>query len=441
MGVDDAADDAESRENKLAEAITRWCRERRSEDELSRDEFANLRGVERLLKIQQGSLDAMIHDCRAHPRASIYWPVYWIIARFSDNDQGACTLSADRIARFLDRDVSSVRKAIARLRQRGLIRTLQRSGTTSLLWPAVPRHDATAMQQINVLAPPARPRGRPAENLGPLDDGVEENPGRPEDSINEETLGASEVEFSEKGRRLEAETLPSGRLPTSLLDFSREEKEGIYTREGISTAPTHDGEPIVTETHRADFHELVCDGAPDDRQPSRPQTDRTLHRIVEAHSDVPPMVVRSALTEALVVAFEANPQKASTYLSKVLRTKIGERQLMAAKQEVQFRGTVEIEGTRVETAKQRITSGGSARSSNGTAAHAVEQQDAFSRIIWPELLPHTGRYRHARRSRPWPLARLKGLKARVLASATSRSLAPLGGTSRFVRQTTLSLLF
>jgi hypothetical protein len=94
-----------------------------------------------------------------------------IITFYSDNNEGACTLSVARLAKFLSRSTTSIKEALARLEQDQIIivESGKRGGVTNKLTPWVHKAFGEIRDPLtwilDVRAPSAtrRPAGRPAK--------------------------------------------------------------------------------------------------------------------------------------------------------------------------------------------------------------------------------------------------------------------------------------
>ena len=94
---------AKERDRKVIflDALTIWVQDRRDDERLQREQFAALDGLGRLCAQRQSLLDNLAQFYSTHSNADAAPGVLAVITMMSDNRDGCCTLSADRIARFL----------------------------------------------------------------------------------------------------------------------------------------------------------------------------------------------------------------------------------------------------------------------------------------------------------------------------------------------------
>lgn len=131
------SDDLSDRRAIFIHEIELWSRNRREVDRLSRERLAGLQGFERLLALRQSLLDNIALYYEKHGNADAAPGVLALVTYLSDNREGCCTLSVERIAAFLSRDQRRIRDAVARLEQAGCISVERRAGATSRAVPWV----------------------------------------------------------------------------------------------------------------------------------------------------------------------------------------------------------------------------------------------------------------------------------------------------------------
>jgi hypothetical protein len=131
------SDDLSDRRAIFINEIELWSRNRREVDRLSRERLAGLEGFERLLALRQSLLDNIAFYYEKHGNADAAPGVLALVTYLSDNKEGCCTLSVERIAAFLSRDPRRIRDAIARLEHARCISVERRAGATSRALPWV----------------------------------------------------------------------------------------------------------------------------------------------------------------------------------------------------------------------------------------------------------------------------------------------------------------
>lgn len=148
--------------------ISRWVEVRRDIERLTREQLGALDGIGRLQAQRQSLLDNMAHYFRVHPGADSALGVLMLATVFSDNNDGCCTLSNDRMARFLSRSPRRITAAIAALNEARTIVVERVEGGANRIYPWV--HSAFGSTKdpltwiIDVRAPRSslRKPGRPS---------------------------------------------------------------------------------------------------------------------------------------------------------------------------------------------------------------------------------------------------------------------------------------
>jgi hypothetical protein len=155
----------DQRRQELERAVTRCIGEGRLASALSREELAQLEGLERALAVRNAMLLGDIVRCHRHPTLDGSFLVYHLIGWLSDNNDGRCRLGVQRIAQIVARDERSVRRMIERLEADGLIGVDRPAGLPHSYWPLVPiplaRLRAPALWFVDALSEKPGLRGRP----------------------------------------------------------------------------------------------------------------------------------------------------------------------------------------------------------------------------------------------------------------------------------------
>ncbi len=159
-------------------AVDAWVKERRVEERLDREQLGKLDSLARLQSQRQSLLDNTAHFYAKHPKADTALGVLVLVTFFSDNNDGCCSLSVSRIAKFLSRSERRISDAIARLAEVHAISVEPVRGGTSRLFPWVHQSFGSTKDPIawilDVRAPsqrsgqPGRPRNTPVDNVTPI---------------------------------------------------------------------------------------------------------------------------------------------------------------------------------------------------------------------------------------------------------------------------------
>src|SRR5689334_14065018 len=96
--------------------ITAWVKDRRAEEALSRKELANLDSLGRLFAQRHSLIDNIGHFYARSPRADVATGILALVTFLADNNEGCCTLSVPRMAKFFARDERRISDAIRRLK-------------------------------------------------------------------------------------------------------------------------------------------------------------------------------------------------------------------------------------------------------------------------------------------------------------------------------------
>lgn len=147
----------------LAE-LTKFAEDRRCDEALSRQELSALPPEAQTQAQRQSLLDNLAHLYARRPDMDCAPGVLSIVTFMAGNRDGACSLSAARIAKFLSRSERAVIEAIGRLENEQAIIVERRPGTTSLMTPWV-HHSfgqfRDALTWIMDVRAPAAERNRP----------------------------------------------------------------------------------------------------------------------------------------------------------------------------------------------------------------------------------------------------------------------------------------
>lgn len=163
----------EDRKVIFLEEVTRWVQDRRADRRLTRQQLGHLDGIGRLLAQRQSLLDNMAHFYSRNPNADAAPGVLTLATLFSDNNDGCCSLSVARMAKFLSRSERRVTDAIKRLKAESILVVEDVPGAANRIYPWV--HEAFASGKdpltwlMDVRAPWVAPSkgGRPASRNTP----------------------------------------------------------------------------------------------------------------------------------------------------------------------------------------------------------------------------------------------------------------------------------
>ena len=200
---------AERKSKFIERVITEWVVRRCAEDALTRDELASLDSTQRIIAQKHSLLDNFAHFYRRNPCADVAPGCLLFVTVFADNNMGACMYSQERIAKFLSRSERTIRDAMQRLEDDGVIYR-DKNGRSYACWPAVHRafvsDRAHSSWFVDALAP--RDRKQPSG------------------------IGANEYRKQSSGvakqYRKQAAAIPeAGGATTSLIDFPKENKQMV----------------------------------------------------------------------------------------------------------------------------------------------------------------------------------------------------------------------
>jgi hypothetical protein len=121
-------------------AVTAWTnaeKEARAARSKTREELAALDSLGRLIAQRQTILECLARYCRERPQADVAAALLALIVFMSDNDQGCCTLSIQRLAEVFARKPRRITEALRRLEAAGIVHREERLGTSTRYWPVV----------------------------------------------------------------------------------------------------------------------------------------------------------------------------------------------------------------------------------------------------------------------------------------------------------------
>lgn len=131
------SDDLRRRYEANVVAISSWVGQRRIDEALTRHQLGALTGLDRLVTLRNATLDGLHQFYVTNPMADAAPGVFAVVCLLSDNSDGCCTVSSERLAQFLNRTGRRIREAIDRLEADGCVKTLRRPGATAMVWPVI----------------------------------------------------------------------------------------------------------------------------------------------------------------------------------------------------------------------------------------------------------------------------------------------------------------
>lgn len=146
------------------------------EEALSRKELGNLDSLGRLFAQRHSLIDNIGHFYSRSPRSDVATGILTLATFLADNNEGCCTLSVPRMAKFFARDERRISDAIGRLEAAGVLFVERSPGSSSKCWPVVNRGfapssipltwfvDARSPRPSAATRP--RPHGTPDVNVG-----------------------------------------------------------------------------------------------------------------------------------------------------------------------------------------------------------------------------------------------------------------------------------
>jgi len=164
------ADVGDTKKTRFIAELTAWTdKAQRVRDAIRREDLA--RHPERAGVLRLAHLHGIARYYRAHATADVSPGLYSLVVLLSDNDQhGACYLSIARMAKIFGRTATTIRVALKRIGDEGLIGIEDRGkeGETKLIWPLAHPSFAEAASPlwlVDVFSPQPRGRGRPRNPL------------------------------------------------------------------------------------------------------------------------------------------------------------------------------------------------------------------------------------------------------------------------------------
>ncbi len=219
--------DIATRRAQFIEELTKFASARRKEEALTAAQLGALDGLGRLVAQRQSLLDNMAHFYANNKRADPAPAVLLLITFYSDNNDGCCSLSIGRMARFLQREPRRISAAISRLAEENLIHveSIGRGTETSRYYPWVHRSfggSRDSMTWIMDVRSPLRHAGRPS--LRKTQDGPRGDVGPKEDISKCQDGPEGDILIIEENQRLEEMSPrgPSGRTAAVRADVKCE---------------------------------------------------------------------------------------------------------------------------------------------------------------------------------------------------------------------------
>jgi hypothetical protein len=156
------------REDLFRQAIEGWVEGKRAEI-ISRQELADMEGMERVLALRNGIIANIIAYCHMNPRADTTMAVLVIVTLLSDNANGYCYISAGRLAEVLSRSRQNIQSTLTSLVANGALIAEAVAGNTTRYTPAIHRifaEKASALWFVTSLSEAPRDAGRPRSEKG-----------------------------------------------------------------------------------------------------------------------------------------------------------------------------------------------------------------------------------------------------------------------------------
>lgn len=129
--------DVIDRKATFVSEVARYVEQRRRDEAFTREELGRLDSQGRLQSQRQSLLDNISHYYSQNPNADVAPGLLVIITFYADNNDGACTMSKARLAKFLSRTPRAIQDAIHRLGANQTILVEERDGDTNFLSPWV----------------------------------------------------------------------------------------------------------------------------------------------------------------------------------------------------------------------------------------------------------------------------------------------------------------
>ena len=151
--------------------ITKCMEARRAgrlKETFTRQELGALSSTERIIAMKHGLLDNYRAIYAEHPNMDVLPGVVLFVSLFSDNDDGCCTYSIAKMAKFFSRSKEAVRLALKRAVKVGVLHRHKPNGGLYSHWPVVFRSmiDPSASHTWFVDASVAHRRPPPKASLG-----------------------------------------------------------------------------------------------------------------------------------------------------------------------------------------------------------------------------------------------------------------------------------
>ncbi len=179
------------RRDEVIRSITLYCDSVKLADRMERDQIKNLEGLHRFTVLSKSTIPNAIIRMRLHPRESAGVAILNLITLLSDNNDGMCTLSIERMAELFGRTPRCIRETIDSLEEDGLLNIERINGFPNRYWPAVSASLADLSPAISwfvdALSTKPGARGRPTKTPERAFLTLSENPGTSVPPISEKT--------------------------------------------------------------------------------------------------------------------------------------------------------------------------------------------------------------------------------------------------------------
>lgn len=331
------AAEKKARKAKFIEQISLFA-QRKKEDALTRKELVALDSLGRLQAQRQSILDNLSHYYATNPRADVAPGLIALNTFYSDNKRGACSLSVDRMARFLSRSERAVTDAIGRMETGGVIIIERRHRDTHLITPYIRREFGDARDPIMWIMEARAPK---------LEQG---KPGRPRKEPNQENQGEDNfTPVSENQGEDERKITLKTTSPNNYVEEDNYVDDDITSAHAceMSVSP-YLSQLGITEEDADRFNGIHNEWQRRANRRASPEprsnTDKFLTTACRAHPEVDPAILQAAVLNALnltdMAIATADKHKGSTaasYFTAVLATQVGKVALARASAEAAAR--------------------------------------------------------------------------------------------------------
>jgi hypothetical protein len=192
---------------------------------VSRERLAAIPEARRWRHLRLAGVLAFVRRARRVPRSDVLPAIMRLVEALSDNRQGACTMSAEKLGRALGRHEARIRDAIKRGEAEGVLGVERRSGGTFRLWLPAPG-DLSAvrpMQLLDVAEDEVQSAGRAAVRRADTSL-FEQRGGRCSSSDDSSPSGSIDDDDDARAREdlVDCSTKEEGSDPANALSASRE---------------------------------------------------------------------------------------------------------------------------------------------------------------------------------------------------------------------------